>query len=546
MTLRNRCMAKPLRFCRLFASFIGALAIVPISVADNPRVTGLVAPHHAVALDLVEEVFRTAEGFRYDRIILLSPDHFRRSRTPFATTVADFPTRFGVVKTDKPSVEHLTRNGLVSESDLFPKEHGVQVLLPFIARFFPDTPVVPVAIRIDSKPRHWEELIDLLDPVFDDRTLIVQSTDFSHYLDRRQARRHDQQTMNALATQAPEAIPVLNQPAHLDSVAAQYVHMRLQERRGHGAPLVLANRNSQHYSPLFERQTTSYITQVFLAGAPRAVPWPDSPDAETWIFAGDVFLGRNLTPILFDAEKRAALRDRVLSFTGGKPMVVNLEGVLLPSVPDPKSQRILAMPQHPVVDFLKSINVRIASLANNHAFDMGASGLENTAEVLRANGIHPLLEGEVHDAGRFRLTALTDFCNKRSPLGGRIGPDDVRGIPGSDNLRFPSIAILHWGKEFDASPQSSQLRIAEWLRDTPITLLAGSHPHVSSPRLQSWKQGDGLIAWSLGNLLFDQPRGSGALLEVRFFGNKTYATRLIPIGNLLTSQRTRASVSPLP
>ena len=227
-------------------------------------------------------------------------------------------------------------------------------------------------------------------------------------------------------------------------------------------------------------------------------------------------------------------------------MVVNLEGVLLPSVPDPKSQRILAMPQRPVVEFLKSINVRIASLANNHAFDMGASGLENTAEVLRANGIHPLREGEVHDAGRFRLTALTDFCNKRSPLGGRIGPDDVRSLPGSDKLRFPSIAMLHWGKEFDATPQGPQLRVAEWLRNTPITLLAGGHPHVSSPRLQSWKQGDGLIAWSLGNLLFDQPRGSGALMEVRFFANNTYATRMIPIGNLLTSPHTELSASPLP
>ena len=44
----------------------------------------------------------------------------------------------------------------------------------------------------------------------------------------------------------------------------------------------------------------------------------------------------------------------------------------------------------------------------------------------------------------------------------------------------------------------------------------------------------GIHADYLGNLFFDQrgSRGSGALLEVRFFRQGTFAMRLIPVPNL--------------
>ena len=46
-------------------------------------------------------------------------------------------------------------------------------------------------------------------------------------------------------------------------------------------------------------------------------------------------------------------------------------------------------------------------------------------------------------------------------------------------------------------------------------------------------------AFSLGNFIFDQssPRGSGALLELRVFGQGTVAARLVPIPNLFDLTR---------
>src|SRR5665647_1340965 len=45
------------------------------------RITGLTVPHHLLAADLIAGAFALASGQDYRRIIILSPDHFQRSRT---------------------------------------------------------------------------------------------------------------------------------------------------------------------------------------------------------------------------------------------------------------------------------------------------------------------------------------------------------------------------------------------------------------------------------------------------------------------------------
>ena len=71
-----------------------------------------------------------------------------------------------------------------------------------------------------------------------------------------------------------------------------------------------------------------------------------------------------------------------------------------------------------------------------------------------------------------------------------------------------------------------------------MTAIFGAHPHVDSGGPESWRAGDGLICRSLGNFLFDQSNGSGALAEIRFFEDKTFAIRWVPVGNLLKGATT--------
>jgi poly-gamma-glutamate capsule biosynthesis protein CapA/YwtB (metallophosphatase superfamily) len=67
-----------------------------------------------------------------------------------------------------------------------------------------------------------------------------------------------------------------------------------------------------------------------------------------------------------------------------------------------------------------------------------------------------------------------------------------------------------------------------------VSAVIGAHSHQAATRIEAVQGGEYQIAFSLGNLLFDQKgeRVSGALLEVRLFKQGTFATRLIPMPNL--------------
>ncbi|MFH1114929.1 MAG: AmmeMemoRadiSam system protein B [Pseudomonadota bacterium] len=174
--------------------FLSAIEKSRVPAYSN-RITGITVPHHLVAADLIAEGFNCASNGKYSRIVILSPDHFRRSKTPFCVTRKHFRTVLGVVNTDRAATQQLLQNPLVSESELFSHEHGLQALLPFIAHYFPDSRVLPVAIRIDSKPEEWDSFAASIAPILGSDVLVVQSADFSHFLTQAEAKQRDQETL---------------------------------------------------------------------------------------------------------------------------------------------------------------------------------------------------------------------------------------------------------------------------------------------------------------------------------------------------------------
>ena len=62
------------------------------------------------------------------------------------------------------------------------------------------------------------------------------------------------------------------------------------------------------------------------------------------------------------------------------------------------------------------------------------------------------------------------------------------------------VCSLHWGDEFIDWPSAQQITFAHELIDAGVGLIIGHHPHV----LQAIEEyHDGIIAYSLGNFLFD-------------------------------------------
>jgi poly-gamma-glutamate synthesis protein (capsule biosynthesis protein) len=497
-------------------------------------VTGITVPHHLLAADLIARGFWAASAGDYDRIILISPDHFRKVSGAFGTTREDLTTVFGTLASDTAGVERLAKNSLVEMLPTMETEHGVMAVAPFALHFFPNAKVLPLLVSVNANEADWAALATALEPLLDDRTLLVQSTDYSHYRPIGEAVARDQEAVAAITAGDPVAIDPLLQPSHMDSKGAQYIQLALQRQLG-AKPVILANRNSVEYgsSP---NETTSYVVTAFLRD-PSVGTVFDYPDQTRINFGGDVLLGRYFLPALLDPAKWTLLRDTVLTITRNTPLIVNLEGVLLgqPVVGIDFTGHVMTTDDAAAT--LAALNVTAASLANNHANDLGPTGRAETARVLTSLGITPLEHGAIADLGAFRLLAL-NFVGGRMASETIADPDDLDWVCGL-HAAPPLVAFVHWGDEYVTEAGAEERKIADALARCGVSLIVGNHSHQASSGVEPLRGGSAQMVYSLGNFIFDQssPRGSGALLELRVFRQGTIAARLIPIPNLFDLTR---------
>ncbi|MGE3308033.1 MAG: AmmeMemoRadiSam system protein B [Rhizobiaceae bacterium] len=514
--------------------FTQAIAGANDFTASNQRLTGIVVPHHLLVPHLIAMGFKAASGFSYRRIVVLTPDHFRGTAKPFATTARSFDSALGLVPTDRAAVAQLlAAPDRVEESCLFSSEHGIRALLPFVRHYFPDTPIVPVAVSVRAGREDWDALTEILKGIVDDDTLVIESTDFSHYLPQYEARRFDQQTLNVLAAGSLDQLAALRQPQHLDALGALYMQVKLQREKFGTAPLVIANENAQQYSAQQSDQTTSYMVILF---GPAGEGYNDpSPAATRFLyFAGDTNFGRAMKHALLRDGAEERVRGAVLARTHGRPLVANLEGVILPNVPEAIDDMTLAMPQDITIAWLKKLNVAAVSLANNHAFDLGLSGFGETVAALDAAGIAWLGQGDALTIEGVDVVGLSDLDTNEARQVDLLTPEILDKLIRPDASR-PVLAFVHWGREYITQPGERERLLADAMRLRSVTAIVGAHPHVASESLDALGGGDTLQLYTLGNFLFDQTaaRGSsGTLLELRIFAQGTIFARLVPLPNL--------------
>jgi MEMO1 family protein len=138
------------------------------------------------------------------RVVLLGPAH-RYGFVGIAVPSADgLATPLGVVPVDRAGVDTaLTVDGVQTLDRAFDGEHALEVQLPFILRSLPEAAVVPLIVG-DATPEQVEAVLTALwgGP----ETLIVVSTDMSHYHDYRTARRRDLTTAQAIEKAEADAI----------------------------------------------------------------------------------------------------------------------------------------------------------------------------------------------------------------------------------------------------------------------------------------------------------------------------------------------------
>ncbi len=155
------------------------------------HVAGIVSPHagYIYSGKTAAYAFKTLQDKKYSNVIVISPSHREYFHGVSVYSGDAYKTPLGEVNINKE-----LRKKIISLSDLVfdgieghKTEHALEVQLPFLQMVLPEFNLIPLVIG-DQRKENIYKLADILAKVIDDQTLLVASSDLSHFYSKSQAR----------------------------------------------------------------------------------------------------------------------------------------------------------------------------------------------------------------------------------------------------------------------------------------------------------------------------------------------------------------------
>lgn len=176
---------------------------------------------------------------------------------------------------------------------------------------------------------------------------------------------------------------------------------------------------------------------------------------------------------------------------------------------------------------LKLGSVDVVTLANNHTYDFGSEGVEETTQSLDAAGIawFGAQKADIRSIRGLEIVNL-GYVGGLDKVATRVRRD-VEKHKRRDNV---VIVSFHWGLEGSNAALDDQKRLGHETIDAGADLVVGSHVHVLQPtELYRGK----LIAYGLGNFVFmgmthEERFRRGAVLEVTLSRERLESFELVP------------------
>ena len=273
---------------------------------------------------------------------------------------------------------------------------------------------------------------------------------------------------------------------------------------------------------------TPTATQPSGTAAPAATP---TPDREVTIAAvGDVMLDRDIE-VLMGEHGAIYPFERVLDLLQDADITIaNLE-IALTERGEPVEKLFNFRTPPRFASGLPEAGIDVLALGNNHVADYGPLGVEDTLAALDDVGL--LYSGAGMDEAAARAPAIVEAQGLRiaflSYTDQFINTFAAPGQPGVAFAEAASIAedvaaaravadvvivSLHSGLEYVDEPTAAQVELSHAAIDAGALLVIGHHPHT----LQGLEEyNGGLIAYSLGNFVFDLDAGDLESLGPRAF-----------------------------
>jgi poly-gamma-glutamate capsule biosynthesis protein CapA/YwtB (metallophosphatase superfamily) len=317
-------------------------------------------------------------------------------------------------------------------------------------------------------------------------------------------------------------------------------------------------------SPVWLRATASTFIPRTVAVAPdasRRIPLTPRDGTVSLRFGGDVMFGRrfyeNDDPLEPHAQiqpnERRASHDAILRYIS--PLLadaditsVNLETPLTTTAWRHPSKRYIFVSHPDAAPAMAQAGIDYVTLGNNHTFDALTPGLDDTLQALGSAGIESSGAGRSSDEAwepayfeeqglTIGLVSCTTVTGERYDIdwaadSGQsethtVTSDEVGGTTDTETLTFSGgigvasatderlsdavtqaganadvvVVQIHGGDEYRREPTERIEQLTETAISAGADVVVNHHPHVTG----GLELRDGaLVAWTLGNLVFDQ------------------------------------------
>lgn len=297
---------------------------------------------------------------------------------------------------------------------------------------------------------------------------------------------------------------------------------------------------------------TIILVVVLIGNSPRRNPDATEPPMQNTLLPEETEPQEGQTVVHFAAAGDLNITDSVVASGGAAMDYASMINDVLPLLADaeltvlnfegnavgpPYGSAYSSAPSQ-LLNALAAAGVDMVQMANSRSIANGITGLNTTLRTIRSAGIEPIgaygSNDEFNDNGgytiwevsgvRIAVVAFTKgMDNMALPTGSEkcvnvlykdysttyvdVDTDRIKDILSRVNREKPdvTIAMVHWGSEFNDNHSASQLKIRDLLLENGVDAIIGSHPHYVQ-EVEYDPEAGTVVAYSLGDFIGDRIR----------------------------------------
>ncbi len=240
----------------------------------NEHISGIICPHagYIYSGKIAAGSYKAIYGKKYSTVIILAPSHYFNSNYAAVYPTGFFKTPLGKVPVNTNISSKLLKNSdyFKAQTNVFEREHAIEVQLPFLQKSLKNFSIVPIII-FPSNYSYYEHIGDILASIVSDREdiLIIASTDMSHFHNQAKANFMDKTTLALItAGNAPDLFDNLKKGnCELCGGAAVITLMLTMEKIKAGNPHILDYATSADTVKSSSDQVVGYCSVIYTKSA---------------------------------------------------------------------------------------------------------------------------------------------------------------------------------------------------------------------------------------------------------------------------------------